>query len=163
MAKLNLVGSASWGDWPDFRDGEEKSQQGGVNMMKPETRLYAMLTLMGAFLGGAVMTQFAASVAMASGHVRTLSAEQFVLLDRDGTQRAVMKVAPDGTTHFAMYDGHRRDRADFRVPRDEPAALGFYDQSGSPRVLVGASLNGRTGIAIYSTGGRQIATLSGAE
>jgi len=129
-------------------------------MMKPETRLYALLTLMGAFLGGAVMTQLTASVATASGHVRTLSAEQFVLLDRDGTQRAVMKVAPDGTSHLAMYDGRRRDRADFRVTRDGAAAIGFYDQSGSPRVLVGASIGGRNGVAIYSTGGKQIATLS---
>jgi hypothetical protein len=106
------------------------------------------------------MTQLGASAAMAAGHVRTLSAEQFVLLDRDGTQRAVMKVAPDGTTHLAMYDGHKRDRADFRVTKDGAAAIGFYDQNGSPRVLVGASIDGRNGIAINSTGGKQIASLA---
>ena len=129
-------------------------------MMKPETRLYALLTLMGAFMGAAVMTQLGASAAMAAGHVRTLSAEQFVLLDRDGTQRAVMKVAPDGTTHLAMFDGYKRDRADFRVTKDGAAAIGFYDQNGSPRVLVGASIDGRNGLAIYSTGGKQIASLA---
>ncbi len=129
-------------------------------MMKPETRLYAFLTLIGAIIGGAVVTQLGASVAMAAGHVRTLSAEEFVLLDRDGTQRAMMKVAPDGTTHLAMFDGYERDRADFRVTRDGAAAIGFYDQKGSPRVLVGASIDGRNGLAIYSTGGKQIASLS---
>lgn len=129
-------------------------------MMKPETRLYAFLTLIGAIIGGAVVTQLGASAAMAAGHVRTLSAEEFVLLDRDGTQRAMMKVAPDGTTHLAMFDGYKRDRADFRVTRDGAAAIGFYDQKGSPRVLVGASIDGRNGLAIYSTGGKQIASLS---
>jgi hypothetical protein len=137
-----------------------EKNQGGSYMMKPETRLYAFLTLIGAIIGGAVVTQLGASAAMAAGHVRTLSAEQFVLLDRDGTQRAVMKVAPDGTTHLAMFDGHKRDRADFRVTRDGAAAIGFYDQKGSPRVLVGASIDGRNGLAIYSTGGKQIASLS---
>src|SRR5271156_740735 len=135
---------------------EKNQRRGGTSMMNPETRLYALLTLMGA----AVMTQLVASAAVASGHVRTLSAEQFVLLDRDGTQRAVMKVAPDGTTHLAMFDGDKRDRADFRVTKDGAAAIGFYDQNGSPRVLVGASIDGRNGIAIYSTGGKQIASLA---
>jgi hypothetical protein len=137
-----------------------EKNQGGSYMMKPETRLYAFLTLIGAIIGGAVVTQLGASAAMAAGHVRTLSAEEFVLLDRDGTQRAMMKVAPDGTTHLAMFDGHKRDRADFRVTRDGAAAIGFYDQKGSPRVLVGASIDGRNGLAIYSTGGKQIASLS---
>jgi hypothetical protein len=129
-------------------------------MTKTETRLYATLTLIGAIVGGAAVTQFFASVAMAEGRARTISAEQFVLLDTNGSQRAVMKVASDGTTHLAMFDGTGRNRADFRVTRAGESALGFYDQNGSPRVLVGEALGGRDGIAIYSTGGRQIATLS---
>jgi hypothetical protein len=129
-------------------------------MMKKQNWLYPLLTLIGAFLGGVAMTQLAATPAMAGKHVRTLSAEQFVLLDKDGIQRAEMKVAADGTVHLAMYDGYKRDRGDFRVTRDGAAAIGFYDQSGSPRVLVGASISGRNGIAIYSTGGKQIATLA---
>ena len=116
-------------------------------MMKPETRLYALLIFMGSIVGGALMTQLGASAAMASGHVRTLSAEQFVLLDRDGTQRAVMKVAPDGTTHLAMFDGDKRDRADFRVTKDGAAAIGFYDQNGSPRVLASRPRCSQPGIA----------------
>jgi hypothetical protein len=129
-------------------------------MTNPKSGLYPLLILIGAFLGGAAMTQLAASVAMAEGHQRTLSAQQFVLVDSDGVQRAIMKVARDWTTHLAMYDGTKRNRADFRVTRDGAAALGFYDQSGSPRVLVGASINGRNGIAVYSTGGRQLASLA---
>ena len=109
-------------------------------MMKKQNWLYPLLTLIGAFLGGVAMTQLAATPAMASKHVRILSAEQFVLLDKDGIQRAEMKVAADGTVHQAMYDGYKRDRADFRVTKDGAAAIGFYDQSGSPRVLVGASI-----------------------
>ena len=80
-------------------------------MRKRQTFLYATLTLTGAFIGGAVMTQLAASVAMAEGRARTVSAEQFVLLDSGGSKRAVMKVATDGTTHLAMFDGSGRNRA----------------------------------------------------
>ena len=46
------------------------------------------------------------------------------------------------------------------MTKDGAAAIGFYDQSGSPRVLVGASVDGRNGIAVYSTGGKQIASLA---
>lgn len=125
-------------------------------------RLYAVLTFTGAVIGGAAMTQLAATVASAEGHTRTVSAEQFVLLDSVGSKRAVMKVATDGTTHLAMFDGYGRNRADFRVTRAGASALGFYEK-GTPRVLVGEALGGRDGIAIYATGGRQIATLSVAE
>jgi hypothetical protein len=129
-------------------------------MTKIDTRLYAVITLIGAFAGGIAATHLAASVASAEGRARSVSAEQFVLLDTNGSHRAIMKVAPDGTTHLAMYDGMGRNRADFRVTRGGESAIGFYDQNGSPRVLVGEALGGRDGIAIYSTGGRQIATLS---
>src|SRR5258705_10603802 len=117
-------------------------------MRKMESRLYAVLTLTGAIIGGAAMTQLAASVAMAEGHARTISAEQFVLVDSVGSRRAVMKVASDGTTHLAMFDGSGRNRADFRVTRAGQSALGFYDQKGSPRVLLGEALGGRDGMAI---------------
>ena len=57
-------------------------------MTKTETRLYAALTLIGAFVGGIVATHLASSVALAEGRARTVSAEQFVLLDTNGSHRA---------------------------------------------------------------------------
>jgi hypothetical protein len=49
------------------------------------------------------------------------------------------------------------------VPSDGGAQIGFYDNSGSQRVVVGETPRGRNGIAIYATSGRQIASLSVAE
>jgi hypothetical protein len=62
-----------------------------------------------------------------------------------------------------MMDEHGRDRAEMRVTEDGSAALVFYDQSGTHRVVVGETPGGRNGVAIYSGGGRQIALLSVAD
>ena len=53
--------------------------------------LYAVLTLIGAFVGGIVATHLASSVALAEGRARTVSAEQFVLLDINGSHRALSR------------------------------------------------------------------------
>ena len=58
-------------------------------MTKTETRLYAVLTPIGAFARGIVATHLASSVALAEGRARTVSAEQFVLLDINGSHRAL--------------------------------------------------------------------------
>ena len=60
-------------------------------MTKMEPRLYAVLTLIGAFARGIVATHLASSVALAEGRARTVSAEQFVLLDINGSHRALLR------------------------------------------------------------------------
>jgi hypothetical protein len=60
-------------------------------MTKMEPRLYAVLTLIGAFARGIVATHLASSVALAEGRARTVSAEQFVLLDINGSHRALSR------------------------------------------------------------------------
>jgi hypothetical protein len=62
------------------------------------------------------MIQLAAGVAMAAKPARTLTAQRLVLTDVDGRQRIVMGVSPDGAPKMAMYDGDRRERADFAWP-----------------------------------------------
>jgi hypothetical protein len=49
------------------------------------------------------------------------------------------------------------------MARDGAAAIGFYDRSGLRRVLIGETDGGRSGIAIYGTNGRQIASLAATE
>ena len=60
-------------------------------MTKMEPRLYAVLTLIGAFARGIVATHLASSVALAEGRARTVSAEHFVLLDINGSHRALSR------------------------------------------------------------------------
>ena len=59
-------------------------------MLQKKNWLYAVLTLVGGFIGGVVAAQFAPGVAMAARHVRSLEAEQFVLVDREGHKRATL-------------------------------------------------------------------------
>ena len=60
-------------------------------MTKTEPTLYAVLTLIGAFAGGVVATHLGSSIALAEGRARTISAEQFMLLDTNGSHRAVSR------------------------------------------------------------------------
>jgi hypothetical protein len=120
------------------------------------------LLMLAMVVGGVVANQFSTKVAAAAGHEKVIRAEQYVLVGRDGVRRAAMRVT-GGAAVLAMFDGAGRDRAEFRVPNDGGAQLGFYDKSGSQRVVVGETPGGRNGIAIYATGGRQIASLSVAE
>jgi hypothetical protein len=46
------------------------------------------------------------------------------------------------------------------VAKDGAAAIGFYDRGGLRRVLVGEAVDGKNGIAIYGTNGRQVASLA---
>jgi hypothetical protein len=125
--------------------------------------LFAVIALTGGFLGGAVATQFGPGIAMAARHTHSVTAEEFVLVDKAGTQRAVMEVTSRGLADLAMYDGNGQDRAEFRVAKDGSAAIGFYDQNGARRILIGEVPGGRNGISIYGGNNRQLASLTVAE
>src|SRR5438445_2183688 len=131
--------------------------------MKRRNWLYASLGVGGGFLGGMMAMELAPGVALAAGHARTVTAEEFVLVSKNGTQRALMEVNARGMTELVMKDGSGRERADIRVTADGTAQLNFFDQRGNRRVLVGEAPSGRNGVAIYSGGGRQIAVLSATE
>jgi len=108
-------------------------------MVHGRSWIYALLTLTGGFLGGVLATQFAPGVASAARRTHAVSAEEFTLLDHQGKQRAIMKTTGGG------------------------AALDFYDQNGQRRVMIGEGPSGRNGVAIYSAGGKQIASLTVAD
>jgi hypothetical protein len=123
--------------------------------------LYPALALAGGFLGGMVATQLAPGVAIAARHVRSVSAEQFVLVNEKGAQRGVMQVTKRGAADLQLMDANGRDRAEFRVTADGAAGVNFYDQNGARRVVVGGASPGPSGIAVYgSDGRRQVATLA---
>ncbi|HEX3409168.1 MAG TPA: hypothetical protein VHS07_02755 [Candidatus Binataceae bacterium] len=96
--------------------------------------LYATLALVGGIIGGALSGHLLPREAeAAAGAARVLKAEKFVLVDRSGNERGVIQVNENG------------------------AAIAFYDQKGSKRVVLGETSNGRDGLAIYGANGRQMA------
>jgi hypothetical protein len=131
--------------------------------------LYALLALAGGFIGGMIAIQLAPGESMAAAKAararsaRVVKAEQFVLVDRSGTQRGALQVA-DGTASLALNDGDGRNRAELRVRKEGASSVTFYDQAGNRRIEVGQSPSGRAGLAIFASGGgRQIAAVSAAE
>jgi hypothetical protein len=97
---------------------------------------------------------------MAAHQTRLLRAEQFELVDNGGSKRAVLKVTARGMADLIMLDGSGRDRGEFRVAQDGGASVGFYDEHGLRRVLVGEASQGRNGLAIYGSSGSQLASLT---
>jgi hypothetical protein len=97
--------------------------------------LYAILALVGGVFGGALSGHlFPGDAEAAARAARVLKAEKFVLVDHDGNQRGVIQ-----------------------VDAENGAAIGFYDQNGNKRVILGETPHGRNGLAIYGTNGRQMA------
>ena len=122
---------------------------------------YAVLVLTDSFIGGAISTEFMSGVAAGARQPRKVEAEQFVMVDGDGAQRATLQVSASGIAALSMYDGQGHARAELRVTKDVRASVAFFDQNGSRRVAVGEDPS-RAGIAIYATNGRQLVNLSAA-
>lgn len=119
--------------------------------------LYAILALVGGILGGTLSGHLFPREAEASAHAgRELRAEKFVLVGRDGTERGVIEVNSRGFAVVGLNDQSGRLRSQLRVG-ENGSALGFYDQNGNKRVIIGDTPIGRDGMAIYGTSGRQMA------
>jgi len=129
-------------------------------MVKGKNWAYAMLALGGGLLGGVAATQLAPAVADAAHGVHTVKAEQFVLVDKAGKQRAALEVTASGLADLVLYDGAGDDRAELRVSRDGVSTLGFYDDKGARRVLIGQATGGRNGVTVYGNSGRLLAGLT---
>ena len=145
---------------PEAHPGENGQQNGGQKM---QTRgwFYAVLALTGGFIGGAIATEFMSGVATAAKQPRRVEAEQFVMVDTNGTQRAALQVTADGVAALAMYDGQGHSRAELRVAKDGRASVGLFDQNGLRRVVM-AEDTSRAGFAISAPNGTQLASLSAA-
>jgi hypothetical protein len=119
--------------------------------------LYAILALVGGGFGGALSGHlFPREAEAAARAAREIKAEKFVLVDHDGNERGVIEVSSTGVAGVSLEDQTGRQRSVLRVGTDGGAAIGFYDQNGAKRVIVGETPNGRDGLAIYGTSGRQI-------
>jgi hypothetical protein len=127
--------------------------------------LTVMMALAGGLIGGAAATILGSSNAFAlhrAHHARTLEADKFVLLGRNGEDRAVMRVSDKGTAALYFNDESGKERAEMKVAADGRSSIGFYDEDGHRRVIVGQSVGpgSQSGIGVFSHDGSQIASLS---
>jgi hypothetical protein len=129
-------------------------------MDKGKNWIFAALALGGGFLGGLMALELAPSAVEAAHSMPAVRAQEFELVDRAGTRRAIMNITKGGMADLAMYDGHQRDRTELRVTEDGTATLGFYDEKGARRVLIGAVPGGRDGVTVYGNDSRILAGLT---
>jgi hypothetical protein len=136
-----------------------------VKMKDRKPWLVMMLALTGGMLGGAIATMLGAGNAFALhhvGHAKTVEAERFVLLGRTGDERGIIRVNDKGTAAFYMNDEKGREKAELRVTADGRTSLGFYDDTGLKRLVVGegAAPQSEAGIAVFAPNGNQVIDLS---
>lgn len=127
--------------------------------------LTVAMALAGGLIGGAAASMLGASDAFAirhAHHTRTVEAEKFVLLGRQGDERGIIQVNDKGSAAIYLNDESGKERAELKVTADGRASLGFYDSDGNKRVVVGASsaAGGQAGIGVFAAGGNQVAGLS---
>jgi hypothetical protein len=131
--------------------------------------LYGVLALTGGILGGAIASRVvpAEGLALAATHhgtrMREVEAQRFVLTSADGTQRGVIEVDSRSIAKVELDDGSGLERAEFRVGADGTSDVVFYDDKGTKRVQLGSTPNGRDGLALFASGGRQLASFAVAD
>src|ERR1700751_4424813 len=105
-------------------------------MLNCRNWLYGVIVTATGIVGALAVLQFATGNAFAARHrnPRTLTAEEFRLVDRNGDRRASLEVTPRGLADLMLFDGEVNDRAELRVARDGSSSLGFYDTKGTRRV-----------------------------
>ncbi len=129
--------------------------------------LTVAMALTGGLIGGAMASMLGASSAFALHHAhraKTVEAESFVLLGRNGDQRGVIQVSDKGTAAFYLNDESGKERAELKVAADGRASLGFYDDEGRKRLVVGqgSTTGSQAGVGIFSAAGNQVLGLSSA-
>jgi hypothetical protein len=146
-------------------DVQAESDVEEVNMTNGKPWLTIAMALIGGVLGGAAATFLGASNAFAVRHAhraRTMEAEKFVLLGRNGDERGIMRVSDKGTAALYFNDESGKERAEMKVAADGRSSVGFYDEHGHRRVIVGQGVGAgeQSGIGVFSPDGNQIASLS---
>ena len=115
------------------------------------------LASMAALLGIVVL---ALTGANRSAKDRVIEAEQFRLLDKDGTTRALMLTNEDRSVSFSLMDEHGKEVLVLGVAASgKPAALRILDPGGVERLFTGISHDGVVGLSLKDRDMRDRASL----
>ena len=104
-------------------------------MTKNPSMRTAFIALIGGWIGGLL------SSTMLQGHPvlaeqalpTTVTAQEFRVVERDGTLRTIIGMQPDGTSGATFYDPHGNIRAEIGVNAAGVSELALYDQHGKQR------------------------------
>jgi len=102
-----------------------------------------VLTVVLAAAAGAVAGALASRLfAARPASPRSVLAEEFHLVDRDGTRRAGLFLESDGSPRFMLYDGGEKPRLTLGLGSDGEPTVDLADKSGSSRLVMFLAANG---------------------
>jgi hypothetical protein len=96
----------------------------------------AFIALIGGWIGGllsSIMLQGHPVLADQAFPVTTVSAEEFRVVEKNGTLRTIIGMQPDGTSGATFYDPRGKIRAEIGVNAAGVSELALYDQEGKQR------------------------------
>ncbi|MGH7915783.1 MAG: hypothetical protein ACREPW_14220 [Candidatus Binataceae bacterium] len=91
--------------------------------------------------------------------LKSLVAEEFVLVDSHGERRATLSLDAAGGPALALSDANGRARATIRLGVDGAPSVVLYDTSGRRRLEVALKADGATGLGLYDETGEGRAEL----
>ena len=91
---------------------------------------------------------------------RTVEAEAFVVRDRGGQVRALLRAFDNGAVGLSFYDPGGAPRAWLRVLTDGTPGLVLSDQAGQTRTLLNVQGDGLAGLLLYDQNGNARAWLN---
>ena len=77
-----------------------------------------------------------------------IEAQEFILRGQNGTRRALLAVASDGSAAIHFYDNDGKRRPAFGVLEDGLPDLHLYEKGGATRVLLRVMPNGAAGLGV---------------
>jgi hypothetical protein len=99
------------------------------------------------------------SVDRSAAPLKSVIAEQFVLVDSHGERRATLSLGAGGASALALSDASGRARAAIRLGVDGAPSVVLYDTSGRRRLEVALKADGATGLGLYDETGEGRAEL----
>ena len=96
----------------------------------------AFIALIGGWIGGllsSIMLQGHPVLAEQALPATTVTAEEFRVVEKDGTLRTIIGMQPDGTSGATFYDPRGKIRAEIGVNAAGVSELALYDQEGKQR------------------------------
>jgi hypothetical protein len=145
--------------------------------------LYLAVALIGGILGGTLSSRFHLGAALATeAPPKRIAAQEIVLVDSAGGERAVLQLNSDAQPVFEMMDHSGKARVGIgfvgqdevalrmadrkhalrvalNVSSDEVPALRLYDSQSRPRTLLGVDTDGDAALDFYESNGKLLREL----
>lgn len=116
-------------------------------------RIWAVLLLLSIlWLGWCMKTS--PPVQAQSGIPDEIRAKRFVVVDDEGSDRAMLETLQDGSTRLRLLDAQDKPRAELHVLTDGTPALGLLDAQRKTRIALGTRTDGSWGIVVNDSKGR---------